>query len=67
VYRGRSKASGQLVAIKVLDLLPNQFKRVEAALRECELLAGLQHESIVHIVTYHTAQVQRRQSIVEPV
>jgi hypothetical protein len=55
----------QLVAVKVIDLLPSQSGQVVAAYRECQLLSSVQHDSIVRVLTFYTAQVQRTQRAVE--
>jgi hypothetical protein len=65
VYRARSKSTGQLVAVKVIDLLPSQRRQVAAAWRECQLMKDIQHDSIVHVLTFYTAHVQQKQRIVE--
>ncbi|EFN52857.1 hypothetical protein CHLNCDRAFT_138337 [Chlorella variabilis] len=65
VYRGRKRTSGQLVAIKVIDLLPSQRSQVLAAYRECQLLSSVQHDNIVRVFTFYTAKVQRTQRLVE--
>ena len=46
-------------------MLPTQRRQVAAALRECQLLSQVQHECIVRVVTFYTAQVHQRQHIVE--
>ena len=66
VYLGRSKASGQPVAVKVIDLLPSQRRQVASAWRECQLLSRVAHDCIVRVITFYTAQVQQRQHIIEP-
>jgi hypothetical protein len=50
----------QAVAIKVIDLLPDQRRQAAAAYRECQLISALHHECIVRVVTFYTAQVLRR-------
>ncbi|KAI3431697.1 hypothetical protein D9Q98_004742 [Chlorella vulgaris] len=60
VYRGTKKSTGQAVAIKVIDLLPDQRRQAAAAYRECQLISALHHECIVQVVTFYTAQVLRR-------
>ena len=55
----------QLVAIKVIDLLPSQRSQVLAAYRECQLLSSVQHDNIVRVFTFYTAKVQRTQRLVE--
>ncbi|PSC73919.1 Dual specificity phosphatase 12 [Micractinium conductrix] len=66
VYKGRLKSNGQLVAVKVVDLLPRQRRQLVAAWRECQLLTSLEDDNIVRVHTFHTAQVHRRQNIIEP-
>jgi serine/threonine protein kinase len=66
VYLGRAKSSGQQVAVKVIDLLPSQRRQVASAWRECQLMSRVNHDCIVRIVTFYTAQVQQRQHIIEP-
>jgi serine/threonine protein kinase len=66
VYRGRDKRTGQLVAVKVIDLLPSQQRQLALACRECCMMAGVQHECIVRVATFYAAEVQQRQRIVEP-
>ncbi|EFN52748.1 hypothetical protein CHLNCDRAFT_58735 [Chlorella variabilis] len=65
VYRGRTKSLGQLVAIKVIDLLPSQRRQLVYACRECQLMSRVQHPSIVRVVTFYAAQVQARPQVVE--
>ncbi|KAL4439991.1 hypothetical protein ABPG75_002992 [Micractinium tetrahymenae] len=65
VYRARSKATGQLVAVKVVDLLPKQRREAAAAWRECQLLSTLHHDCVVRTITFHAARVQRKHSVVE--
>ena len=55
----------QPVAIKVVDLLPTQRKQVAAAWRECQLISRVQHECIVQVVSFYSAQVQQRQHIMK--
>lgn len=57
----------QLVAVKVVDLLPQQRRQVAAAWRECRLLGGLQHECIVGVASFHAARVLRKRRVVEVV
>ena len=59
-------AHAQLVAVKVVDLLPRQRRQLVAAWRECQLLTSLEDDNIVRVHTFHTAQVHRRQNIIEP-
>lgn len=53
------------MAIKVVDLLPTQRKQVAAAWRECQLISRVQHECIVQVVSFYSAQVQQRQHIMK--
>ena len=55
----------QLVAIKVIDLLPSQRRQLVYACRECQLMSRVQHPSIVRVVTFYAAQVQARPQVVE--
>jgi hypothetical protein len=59
VYRGRDTATGQLVAVKVIDMLPSQRRQVAAALRECELMAQMEHKCVVRLHKFYSAQVRR--------
>ncbi|KAL4439989.1 hypothetical protein ABPG75_002990 [Micractinium tetrahymenae] len=65
VYRARSKATGQPVAIKVVNLLPKQKRQAAAAWRECQLLSRLHHDCVVRTITFHAARVERKSKIVE--
>lgn len=49
----------QPVAVKVIDLLPSQRPQMVAALRECELMARMEHECVVRLFKYYSAQVRR--------
>ncbi len=49
----------QLVAVKVIDMLPSQRRQVAAALRECELMSQMEHECVVKLHKFYSAQVRR--------
>ena len=49
----------QLVAVKVIDLLPSQRRQVAAALHECDLMSGMDHECVVKLHKFYSAQVRR--------
>ena len=53
------------MAIKVVDLLPQQRREAAAAWRECQLLSTLQHDCVVRTITFHAARVERKHSVVE--
>lgn len=59
VYRARDMASGQLVAVKVIDMLPSQRRQVATALRECDLMSQMNHECVVKLHKFYSAQVRR--------
>ena len=65
VYRARSLATGQLMAVKVIDLMPSERHRVAAALRECQLMSRIQHDCITRLVTFYSAQVQQRRQVLQ--
>lgn len=49
----------QLVAVKVIDMLPSQRRQVATALRECDLMSQMNHECVVKLHKFYSAQVRR--------
>jgi hypothetical protein len=56
----------QLVAVKVIDLLPSQHRQLALACQECQLMSRLHHDGIVRIITFYSAKVLQRTKVVEP-
>lgn len=57
VYRARHRSSSKVVAVKVINLKPTDWKQLRAAWRECQLMSKVKHSSCVRVITYYSARM----------
>jgi serine/threonine protein kinase len=57
VYRARHRSSSKIVAVKVINLKPTDWKQLRAAWRECQLMSKVKHSSCIKVITYYSARI----------
>ena len=57
VYRARHRSSSKIVAVKVINLKPTDWKQLRAAWRECQLMSKVKHSSCIKLITYYSARM----------
>jgi serine/threonine protein kinase len=57
VYRARHRSSSKVVAVKVINLKPTDWKQLRAAWRECQLMSKVKHSSCIKVITYYSARM----------
>ncbi len=58
VYRARHRSSSKIVAVKVINLKPTDWKQLRSAWRECQLMSKVKHSSCIKVITYYSARME---------